>query len=208
MSADTPDPIDEQGLPLRCPTCTSTDPNTYYGSCFDNQHSTVFDPRLPLDPWHAYMRELAYLRRTVDALEVSVRVGRELLAEAKEQDAAGGLRVVAAPGPDDVIAALLEVAHAAWHLADDSGELDTQDMPDFHGDYVHLKLDHERLSDALDALEATGWDAHPEPLAAEPDSDPVPVDPTARDQRILDGLGWIHGLRGMARPTPGGSDER
>ena len=35
-----------------CPTCGSDDPTRYYGSCFDNIHNTIFDPRLPLDPWH------------------------------------------------------------------------------------------------------------------------------------------------------------
>lgn len=58
--------------------------------------------------------------------------------------------------------ALLErVAHAAWHLMDDSGELDTTDDNGVR-DYMHTGHEHERLSDALDALEATGWDAHPE----------------------------------------------
>lgn len=57
--------------------------------------------------------------------------------------------------------ALLAVAHAAWHLMDDSGELDTTDDAG-RRDYMHMGLNHERLSTALDALEATGWDAHPE----------------------------------------------
>ncbi|MBU9943708.1 MAG: hypothetical protein KTQ12_03560 [Dermatophilaceae bacterium] len=51
-------------------------PTTYYGSCFDNQHSTIFDPRLPLDPWHAYMNELRILRRNVDNLNAYVVAGQ------------------------------------------------------------------------------------------------------------------------------------
>lgn len=54
-----------------------------------------------------------------------------------------------------------EVAHAAWHLLDDSGELDTVDDAG-HRDYQHIGLHHDRLSGALDDLEATGWSAHPE----------------------------------------------
>lgn len=56
---------------------------------------------------------------------------------------------------------LESVAHAAWHLMDDSGEMETTD-DNGRTDYQHFGLDHERLSAALDALEATGWDAHPE----------------------------------------------
>ena len=53
------------------------------------------------------------------------------------------------------------VAHAAWHLMDDSGEADATD-DNGAPFYEHFGVDHQRLSDALDALEATGWDAHPE----------------------------------------------
>lgn len=60
------------------------------------------------------------------------------------------------------INALLAVAHAAWHLMDDSGELAEDDMEGFGGDYVHSKLDHDKLSAALDALEADGWYPHPD----------------------------------------------
>ncbi len=56
-------------LPKACPTCGSDEPTIYYGSCFDNVHDALFDPRLPMDPWHAYMIELRHLRRTVEALE-------------------------------------------------------------------------------------------------------------------------------------------
>lgn len=50
-------------------------------------------------------------------------------------------------------ALLAEVAHRAWHLLDDGGEQD--DDPD---EFVAFTSDANRLSDALDALEATGWD--------------------------------------------------
>lgn len=57
---------------------------------------------------------------------------------------------------------LLErVAHAAWHLMDDSGEAETT-ADDGRSDYWHFGLDHERLSAALDALEAGGWEVHSE----------------------------------------------
>lgn len=59
----------------------------------------------------------------------------------------------------DALVLLDQVGHAAWHLLDDSGETDEIDdngRP-FH---VYFDHDHQRLSDALDALEATGWDAH------------------------------------------------
>jgi len=75
-------------LPKVCPTCTSDEPTTYYGSCFDNQHSTIFDPRLPMDPWHAYMVELRHLLRQVDNLDTYVKIGREMLERAAaERDA-------------------------------------------------------------------------------------------------------------------------
>lgn len=45
---------------------------------------------------------------------------------------------------------LQEVAHAAWHLLDESGESDTEGLL-----YVAAR-DHQRLSDALDAA---GWTA-------------------------------------------------
>lgn len=54
-------------------------------------------------------------------------------------------------------ALLSEVAHRAWHLLDDGGE-----MPDDDGLILASKRDADRLSDALDALEASGWSAHPE----------------------------------------------
>lgn len=47
------------------------------------------------------------------------------------------------------------VAHAAWHVLDDGGE-DANDEVLWSG----TKLQAERLSDALDALEAAGWAAH------------------------------------------------
>lgn len=63
------------------------------------------------------------------------------------------------PTPDSapVIEALSNVAHRAWHLLDDSGELDTTDDNGVT-DFMHSGLDHQRLGDALDALEALGWD--------------------------------------------------
>lgn len=61
----------------------------------------------------------------------------------------------------EVTAALQAVAHAAWHLMDDSGEMETTD-DNGRSDYQHMGLDHQKLSDALDALEALGWDVHPE----------------------------------------------
>lgn len=45
------------------------------------------------------------------------------------------------------------VAHAAWHLMDESGEM--EDDPALH---IHSALEAERLSGALDALEASGWE--------------------------------------------------
>lgn len=75
--------------------------------------------------------------------------------------------------------ALLDVAHAAWHLLDDSGELDTTD-DNGRRDYMHVGLHHDRLSGALDALEATGWDAHPEPITT-PTGSTAP--PTEGEQR-------------------------
>ena len=54
-----------------------------------------------------------------------------------------------------------EVAHAAWHLLDDSGETDESDDNEAPL-HVFFHNDFERLSAALDALEATGWDAHKE----------------------------------------------
>lgn len=49
-----------------------------------------------------------------------------------------------------------EVVHAAWHLMDDSGETDDPGL------FVHDGVRHERLHAALDALEASGWRAHPD----------------------------------------------
>lgn len=68
-------------LPSSCPTCTSYSPNTYYGSCFDNQHSTIFDPRLQLDPWHEYLQAIIQLEERVESLKSYNKVMRELLAE-------------------------------------------------------------------------------------------------------------------------------
>jgi len=52
---------------------------------------------------------------------------------------------------------LLEaVAHAAWHVLDDGGEVVGE--PDVA---VVSKRDAGNLSAALDALEASGWEAHP-----------------------------------------------
>lgn len=56
----------------------------------------------------------------------------------------------------DELQALLAVAHAAWHLLDDSGEIEGED-----GLRIHSALQGDRLSEALDTLEATGWSAHP-----------------------------------------------
>lgn len=50
-------------------------------------------------------------------------------------------------------ALLNEVAHRAWHLLDDGGE--QEDDP---GEFVAFMIDVTKVSDALDALEATGWD--------------------------------------------------
>lgn len=51
---------------------------------------------------------------------------------------------------------LLEaVAHRAFHLLDDGGE-----VPDEPDDFIGSKCDANLLSDALDALEADGWNAH------------------------------------------------
>lgn len=75
-------------LPKACPTCRSEQPTTYYGSCFDNVHSTIFDPRLPMDPWHAYMNELRHLIRKLDAMTGGYEVCRDGLVEVRaERDA-------------------------------------------------------------------------------------------------------------------------
>lgn len=75
-------------LPKACPTCGSDEPTIYYGSCFDNVHDALFDPRLPMDPWHAYMNELRYLHKAVDGMTVSYEVCRDLLVEVRaERDA-------------------------------------------------------------------------------------------------------------------------
>lgn len=69
----------------------------------------------------------------------------------------------------DRLALLNGVAHRAWHLMDDSGELA---MTDDNGvaDYMHSGIDHQRLSDALDALEAVGWDGcEPSRVGTSPD---------------------------------------
>lgn len=56
---------------------------------------------------------------------------------------------------DALIRPLHDVAHAAWHLMDDSGKLpwDSSLAPG----YLHTTTQHDRLSGALDALEAAGW---------------------------------------------------
>lgn len=61
---------------------------------------------------------------------------------------------------DDVVAPMTAVAHAAWHLMDDSGETDQHDD---NGEPIHefLHVNFEKLDEALDALEAHGWDPHP-----------------------------------------------
>lgn len=65
------------------------------------------------------------------------------------------------------VALLEEVAHRAWHLLDGGGEV--ADQPDaFEG----MKRDADRLSDALDALEADRWTAHPDD---EPSGKPASV---------------------------------
>lgn len=75
-------------LPKACPTCGSDEPTIYYGSCFGNVHDALFDPRLPMDPWHAYMNELRYLHKAVDGMTVSYEVCRDLLVEVRaERDA-------------------------------------------------------------------------------------------------------------------------
>lgn len=54
-------------------------------------------------------------------------------------------------------AALMAVAHHAWHLLDDGGE-DAENPGLIHVSQRNAAL----LFDALDALEASGWDAHPD----------------------------------------------
>ena len=95
-------------LPPVCPTCGSDTPTTYFGSCLDNQHSTIFDPRLPLDPWHAYMAELAHLRRQVDSLNAYVGVGQELLQKAEAKVRVQGERL------DTRRAAIGETGDIGW----------------------------------------------------------------------------------------------
>lgn len=51
----------------------------------------------------------------------------------------------------DEVPLLREVAHAAWHLLDESGE-----YPDDPGLYIISATDWKRLGDALDAA---GWSA-------------------------------------------------
>lgn len=55
------------------------------------------------------------------------------------------------PPLQDEVPLLREVAHAAWHLLDESGE-----YPGDDGLYVVTAVDWQRLSDALDAA---GWSA-------------------------------------------------
>ena len=61
----------------------------------------------------------------------------------------------------DRLAVMEKVAHAAWHTCDDSMESDDTD-DDGVPERIVSGLDWQSLSDALDALEATGWDAHPQ----------------------------------------------
>ena len=63
----------------RCPTCGSRDPRRYYGSCFDNVHSTVFDPRRPLDEWHraSIDSEMAAKQAVTDRIVATVRAKQE-----------------------------------------------------------------------------------------------------------------------------------
>jgi hypothetical protein len=80
-------------LPSKCPTCGSEQFDTYYGSCFDNQHPAVFDARLPADPWHNYTRSIAWLERAVDSLELQLKVATRLTAERDERLAAAADRI-------------------------------------------------------------------------------------------------------------------
>lgn len=82
--------------------------------------------------------------RTVTALDE-----RHFTAEALE----GCVRDFASRIYDlaDRLDLLDDVAHRAWHLLDDSGEVPGQSWYEVTG------TTHERLSVALDALEATGW---------------------------------------------------
>lgn len=52
---------------------------------------------------------------------------------------------------DERIALLHDVAHRAWHLMDDSGEIEGETG------WQVLDIDHQALSDALDVLEGAGW---------------------------------------------------
>lgn len=63
---------------------------------------------------------------------------------------------------DDEAAPLRDVAHAAWHLMDDSGEHETDTDDNGEPLYSHLAIDHQRLSEVLGTLEASGWGAHKE----------------------------------------------
>lgn len=93
--SDLPDRIDEalEALPPACPTCGSKDPRTYYGSCFDNQHSTIFDPRLPLDPWHEYVHSIIRLTKAVDSLELQRDVSSKLLGDRDDRLREAGDRI-------------------------------------------------------------------------------------------------------------------
>ena len=75
--------------------------------------------------------------------------------------------------------ALEAVAHAAWHVLDDGGESDDPAV------YLVGKRDADKLSVALDALEAAGWDPHP----------PPPPDPPKRNGSLLACGDWTyHGV--------------
>lgn len=119
-------------LPKACPTCGSEQPTTYYGSCFDNQHSTIFDPRLPMDPWHAYMNQLSRSLREVESLESQRDVYLRLLAERDE-------RIGAAEAERDALAARLnsildaigdpdELRWHRWHCDDTGNGDDLRDL--------------------------------------------------------------------------------
>ncbi len=150
--ADRPDHDLADRLPTTCPTCGSENPTTFYGSCFDNQHDTIFDPSLPLDPWHTYMRELGRLLNTVDNLNTYVAVGREML------ERAGAER-------DDLRRQLDALRSEAKGLDWWTGGL--ADIPET------LKI---RLARVVDALAAVGDPEPTNPDEPHPDADFIEVD--------------------------------
>lgn len=62
-------------------------------------------------------------------------------------------RPIGATPPTDRPTLLEAVAHRAWHLLDEGGEQD-----DDPGTFEAAMSDAAKLSDALDALEADGWE--------------------------------------------------